>query len=595
MTFAAGAVVAERYELISELDHIPARDGHLRVWQGRDTLLDRPIRVHLATDQVAQRLVAARTAAAVLHPMLVKILSVEESRDTAIIVTEDPGDLTLGEVHRAAPLDDMSARSLVGTLADALDEISRNGVYHQALDAFSVYLTPNGIKIAGLGIDAGGLAPEERTDQSRAHVDALSLLHLLYELLGEHAASDAAPDLPELPALTRRQNDAIMLALREPERAATSAREVSNLLAPWPAFTTPAYVTEHAAAKAPAAPEPAPSQPRRESVLGPGADRTASAIPGTPPAAPPQRRSVLGRPEPTPPSAWTELTGTPPSFTPGMAAGVAGSVASGVGAASQLASGVAAGVSGAGGAGVAAASGQYVTPQTARQTTQRGPTTSHAVAEPIKPLNLTPWIVSLFVLLTIFGLIWAFNYATTPKHHGAPGHSQASTGNQTGAGPTSGPQPSADPTSSATRPASALPVITAGTDLDPDGDGTEHPEAVALAFDGDPATYWYTEAYNDPTMGTKSGVGLALSFRQNSSFASITLNTNNTGGLVEVRVTTLDDPTGGRLLVSGVLAGTTTLDLPLPAQASGIVLWFPELPQNNDGRNRVELNEVTFS
>lgn len=60
--------------------------------------------------------------------------------------------------------------------------------------------------------------------------------------------------------------------------------------------------------------------------------------------------------------------------------------------------------------------------------------------------------------------------------------------------------------------ANAAPVrIRALADYDPPaggGDGTEHPEAVPRATDGDPSTYWTTESYGD--FESKDGVGLVL-------------------------------------------------------------------------------------
>ncbi|HYM64559.1 MAG TPA: protein kinase, partial [Gaiellaceae bacterium] len=60
--------------------------------------------------------------------------------------------------------------------------------------------------------------------------------------------------------------------------------------------------------------------------------------------------------------------------------------------------------------------------------------------------------------------------------------------------------------------ANAAPVrMRALSDYDPPaggGDGTEHPEAVPRATDGDRSTYWTTESYGD--FGSKDGVGLVL-------------------------------------------------------------------------------------
>jgi hypothetical protein len=49
--------------------------------------------------------------------------------------------------------------------------------------------------------------------------------------------------------------------------------------------------------------------------------------------------------------------------------------------------------------------------------------------------------------------------------------------------------------------------VAAIADYDPQGDGTEHPEAVPRATDGDPSTFWTTETYDS---FAKPGVGLIL-------------------------------------------------------------------------------------
>lgn len=68
-------------------------------------------------------------------------------------------------------------------------------------------------------------------------------------------------------------------------------------------------------------------------------------------------------------------------------------------------------------------------------------------------------------------------------------------------------QPAA-PDPPAVAPAAPLPVVSA-TDFDPFGDGSEHPEDVPAAHDGDPETAWTTERYTRPDLGgLKPGVGL---------------------------------------------------------------------------------------
>jgi eukaryotic-like serine/threonine-protein kinase len=64
--------------------------------------------------------------------------------------------------------------------------------------------------------------------------------------------------------------------------------------------------------------------------------------------------------------------------------------------------------------------------------------------------------------------------------------------------------------------------IQSALDFDPQGDGTEHSDEVNLAIDGDPATAWTTEDYQDPLSALgKDGVGLVLDLGEAVEVASI--------------------------------------------------------------------------
>ncbi|WP_225752582.1 hypothetical protein [Actinotalea sp. Marseille-Q4924] len=141
------------------------------------------------------------------------------------------------------------------------------------------------------------------------------------------------------------------------------------------------------------------------------------------------------------------------------------------------------------------------------------------------------------------------------------------------------------------------PQIASAQQLDPPptGDNNEHPEAVPLAHDGDPSTFWYTRWYASPDYGMKPGVGYAVTLAQPTAVASVTLQTSVNGGVVEVRATDPSTPTEGPVLASGPLGPETVLTFPEPVEAAHIVLWFPQLPQDSDGRNRVVLNEVVLN
>lgn len=147
-----------------------------------------------------------------------------------------------------------------------------------------------------------------------------------------------------------------------------------------------------------------------------------------------------------------------------------------------------------------------------------------------------------------------------------------------------------------TKPA-VTPVVASGEQLDPQGDNNEHPEAVHLAYDQDPSTFWFTRTYQSATfagMG-KDGIGFAVKLEKKAPVSTVYLSTNNTGGKVEVRATDPKTPTKGKVLASGPMTDELALELSETVDTEYIVLWFTELPQTPDGKNRVELREITLT
>ncbi len=122
---------------------------------------------------------------------------------------------------------------------------------------------------------------------------------------------------------------------------------------------------------------------------------------------------------------------------------------------------------------------------------------------------------------------------------------------------------------------------------DPEGDdGVEHPEAVAKAADGDPATYWTTSTYRSSFSALKSGVGVVLDAGSVRDISSVTVTTDTPGYTAEIKES--DSPSGGFETVgeSKTVDSTTTWELS-DAKARYLLVWITEL----DGRAHV--NEVT--
>ncbi|MGV8966244.1 MAG: hypothetical protein ACOH2F_08180 [Cellulomonas sp.] len=214
-----------------------------------------------------------------------------------------------------------------------------------------------------------------------------------------------------------------------------------------------------------------------------------------------------------------------------------------------------------------------------------------------KRFDPTRLVLAIVVVAVLVGLWLAFSALTAPIADAPPRSVPLPTVSAAPADPTAEPsvEPSAEP-SPDVAPAS-VPLIASGQSLDPPpgGDNNEHPEAAPLAVDGDPATFWFTRTYRSADFGMKSGVGYAIALQAPATVTTVTLQVNGTGGQVEVRATDPTTPTTGTVLASGPLSATTVLTLSAPTETQSIVLWFATLPQTADGKNRVELAEVSLS
>jgi serine/threonine-protein kinase len=125
-------------------------------------------------------------------------------------------------------------------------------------------------------------------------------------------------------------------------------------------------------------------------------------------------------------------------------------------------------------------------------------------------------------------------------------------------------------------------------DFDPYGDGTEHPEVVPRATDGDTATNWTTEHYNDGL--AKPGVGIVLDAGRTVDPTHVTVTTDTPGFTASIHTPT--SPTasapGPSDSSSQVVGRTTTLDLD-GRSGRYFLLWITNLGSNS----AVHVNEVS--
>jgi hypothetical protein len=125
--------------------------------------------------------------------------------------------------------------------------------------------------------------------------------------------------------------------------------------------------------------------------------------------------------------------------------------------------------------------------------------------------------------------------------------------------------------------------LTAIADYDPQGDATEHPEAVPRATDGDPSTFWTTETYDT---FAKPGVGLILDAGKEVKIEHLQIVSDEPGFTAEILAG--NNSSGGFVPYSEEqeIGSRTTLELAGGKSYRYYVIWI------TDPNRRAHVNEV---
>ncbi|PRZ08806.1 hypothetical protein BCE75_10169 [Isoptericola sp. CG 20/1183] len=627
-TVQPGTVMVDRYRLTQPASTDLAT---AEAWEAHDQILDRPVRVTFVDGpQAASALDAARRAALVADNRLCRVLDVGTTDlgagDRSYVITEPFAGESLTQIVSRGLVDAQQARALMGEAATALEAARQRGVHHCALRPEAVRVDGHRVVVTGLGIDAG-LAGIEPTDTQAAAADARGLVALGYYALTARWAADSlevpwiAPDaVRPLPAqtgpdgvvpvseLVPHVDEEIDVLVRrtftgDDAGAPATPADVVAALEPWGQVSVVAALPRFV--------QP-PERPVRSSVLGAGSPAGNGPRPGTPPPAPPVRRpssggriaragtvgagagavagAAYGQPPaqgavPPPPGqpgyGQPAPYGQPPVPPPGQGPnGYAQPAAPGqppTGAYGQPATGA-----------------QGVPPSEGNPPTGGFASTA---APKKRGVNPTPIVLGVLLVGVVLAAVWAMAQAFTPFSSEPPPEVQASQEATAGTEPTETSDGGTEPEPTESETPEVRPIIETGEQLDPASDG-EHPEAVELAYDADPSTFWFTRTYyNNPVWGGfKEGAGYGVELREPAPVSQVDLSTNGSGGTWQLRSTSLDDPTGGDLLAEGSFSEDTTIELDEPVIVDSLVLWITELPDTDKADEyRLELNEITLS
>ncbi|WP_030753858.1 protein kinase family protein [Streptomyces griseus] len=141
-------------------------------------------------------------------------------------------------------------------------------------------------------------------------------------------------------------------------------------------------------------------------------------------------------------------------------------------------------------------------------------------------------------------------------------------------------------------------AIVSAEDFDPlpDGSGSENPETVKNAYDGDPGSYWHTMNYRTANLGNqKDGVGLVLDLGTAKKVREVDLSFNGDTS-VEIRTAPADAteaPAGheGFTKQASQTGSDLKVELTEPVTTRYVLVWLTKLPLSN-GEFRGQLTEA---
>lgn len=543
LNLESGRRLRDRYELVEAMD---SREN-MAVWRGVDTVLGADVRLLIIpTDNPARdsTVDAARRGVLVDDVRLIKLLSIFDIDDAAVIVTELPSGSSLADYMAGGPIPESQARAIVGETAGAVDAGVRRGVRHLTLREELIYVDENGsVLVDGLGIDAAleGQHPEDLDGRELDRRDIENLSTILAAItLGEEAPEE------DREAFLRKASDEAsnselseLLAEVANGEGPRTTTDLIRALAPWGAVQV--SMLPH--------PEGATVQTQAMPVIpdpfeAPAPEATAdqSTLPPAPVVAPAPTAWPKRSPESVPVSpedSWTTL-GTDDDY----------------------------------------------------EEPNRGK--SSAI--------LLGIIAVLVVLIGFFALRHLLSDTSpvtieddeTPIATEEPDTDPDA--DTTTDDVTEEPEETEEPVD---YPDPAIDSITLlnpqAANLDPTTvDTQDNPGSIPNLSDGNPGTSWSSWWYSDQGFWMKDGIGLEITLAEETEISEVVLNVDGSGGLVQWRDTVSAAPNSGQVIGESAMSAETVLSASEPVVTETVIIWFEELPvANSDGQFRIDISEIT--
>lgn len=537
-----GRTLGGRYRLEEQL---AVRDG-TETWRAHDTVLGRPVLVHLlpASDpHTAEVLSLAREAALATDSRFLRVLDVVDAEPGAgaYLVYEYAAGQTLEKVLRGGPLTGVETAWIVREVADGLIGLHAQGHYHRHLNPATVLITATGnVKVLGFGVN-------EATNPTAAHLngeaaDVQALGQLLYACLvvrwpgGDRFGMPAAPVTDGRWPLPSQVRTGVAPAVDQ---------VVDRVLSPTPRGHATRLVTAQEVTT------------QLSLVLGPMSaahDLQARLHPAVDPDdAPPAPVSMVAPPVPTPATSRFHASAR---LTPDADAGED----------------------------VGEETAPFVDEALSRSesfTPVPPPVSADPPEAPVersRPSRRLPFLLGSLGLVLAVGLIAAVVVANRPM---------ATT-------------PAA--------PAVQQLAVAEVTDFDPKADGgsgAENTKHVKRAVDGDPKTVWRTERYKTlPSLGgLKPGVGLVLDLGEPRTVTKVEAALTGDGTAVELWVpakATDSAPMKSieqwrQVAASPEVTDSVTWELAEPIDSRFLLIYLTSLPPVGDEHFRGGVAEVVVT